>query len=74
VEKVIGLSPIVIIPKKNGKLKICIDFKKLNVAAKKDPYPLHVTNEVLNTIARYKAYSFLDGYSGYPSNLYNFKG
>ncbi len=28
-----------IIPKRNGKLKICIDFKKLNVATKKDPYP-----------------------------------
>ncbi len=24
------LSPIVIVPKKNGKLKICVDFKKLN--------------------------------------------
>jgi hypothetical protein len=57
------LSPIVIIPKKNGKHIICIDFKKLNVATKKDPYPLRLTNEVLNTLAGYEAYSFLDGYS-----------
>ncbi len=50
---------------KNGKLKIYIDFKKLNVATKKNPYPLPFTYEVLNTIARYEAYSFLDGYSKY---------
>jgi hypothetical protein len=56
------LSPIVVVPKKNGKLRICIDFKKLNSTTKKDPYPLPFTNEVLNTIARYEAYSFLDGY------------
>jgi hypothetical protein len=37
VEEATWLSPIVIIPKKNGKLGMCIDFKKLNVARKKDP-------------------------------------
>jgi len=55
----------VVIPKKNGKLRICLDFRKLNVATKKDPYPLPFTNEMLNIIARYEAYSFLDGYSRY---------
>jgi putative transposase len=59
------LSPIVIVPKKNGKFRVCIDFKKLNVATKKDPYPLPFRNEVLNIVTRYKAYSFLDGYSRY---------
>jgi len=37
------LSPIVLVPKKNGKLKIYIDFRKLNEATKKDPYPLPFT-------------------------------
>ncbi len=46
-------------------MRICIDFKKLNVATKKDPYPLPFRNEVLNIVTRYKAYSFLDGYSRY---------
>jgi len=58
------LSPIVIVPKKNGKLKICIDFRKL-IAPTKDPYPLSFTNEVINIITRYEAYSFLDGYLGH---------
>jgi hypothetical protein len=57
------LSPIIVVTKKNGKLKIYIDFKKINVATKKDPYPLPFTNEVLNTIVGFEAYSFLDGYS-----------
>jgi hypothetical protein len=34
---------------KNGKLKICVDFRKLNVT-KKYPYPLPFTNEVINII------------------------
>jgi len=59
------LSPIVVVPKKNGKSKICIDFRILNAATKKYPYPLPFTGEVLNIIVRYEAYSFLDGYSGY---------
>ncbi len=65
IEEVTWLSPIVVIPKKNGKLKICIEFRKLNTTTKKDPYPLFFINEVLNTVAGYEAYSFLDGYSRY---------
>jgi hypothetical protein len=64
VEEATWLSPIVIVPKKNGKLKIYINFQKVNVATKKDPYPLPFTNEMLNTIAKYESF-FLDGYLGY---------
>jgi hypothetical protein len=39
--------------------------KKLNAATKKNPYPLPFIDEVLNIVARYEAYSFLDGYSRY---------
>jgi hypothetical protein len=59
------LSPIVVVPKKNGKLKICIYLKKLNAAKKKDPYPFPFTNKMLNIEVRYEAYSLLDGYSRY---------
>ncbi len=55
----------IVIPKKNGKLRICIDFRKLNTTTKKDPHPLPFINEMLNTITWYEAYSFLDGYLGY---------
>ncbi len=59
VKEATWLSPIVIVPKKNDKLRICIDFRKPNAATKKNPYPLLFTNEVLNIVARYEAYSFL---------------
>jgi len=65
IEEATWLSPIVIIPKKKGKLKICINFKKLNATTKKDPYPLPFTDGMLNTITWYETYSFLNGYSRY---------
>jgi hypothetical protein len=63
-EEVAWLSPIVAILKKNGKLRICVDFKKLN-ATTKDTFSLPFTYEVLNTMAWCEAYSFLDGYFRY---------
>jgi hypothetical protein len=37
VKKPTWLSPIIVVPKKNGKLRIYIDFKKLNATTKKNP-------------------------------------
>ncbi len=65
VEEVTWLSLVIIVPKKNGKLKIYIDFRKLNATAKKDPHLLPFTDEVLNTVAMCETYFFLDGYLGY---------
>jgi hypothetical protein len=39
-----------------------VDFIKLNVATKKDPYPLPFIDEVINTIVRHEVYTFLDGF------------
>jgi hypothetical protein len=50
IEEATWLSPIVVVPKKNGKLKICVDFRKLNKATKKDLYPLPFFDEVFNHI------------------------
>jgi hypothetical protein len=40
IEKATWLSPTMVIPKKNGKLRIFVDFSKFNKATKKDPYLL----------------------------------
>jgi hypothetical protein len=48
----------VVVPKKNGKLKICVDFRKLDKTTQKDPYPLPLFDEVLNIITWYEVYSF----------------
>ncbi len=73
IEEATWLSHIVVIPKKNGKQKIYIDFKKLNAATKKDPYVLPFTNEMLNTIVGYEAHFFLRWIFRVPSNLYSSK-
>jgi hypothetical protein len=63
IEEVAWLSPIVVMPKKNGKLKICVDFRKLNTETNILILILyHFSNEVLNTVIRYEVYSFFDGY------------
>jgi hypothetical protein len=50
VEEATWLSPIVIVLKKNGKLRIYVDFMKLNKATKKNPYFLPFFDEILNII------------------------
>jgi hypothetical protein len=42
-----------------------MDFRQLNVATKKDPYPLPFTKEVLDEVVGHEVYLFLDGFSGY---------
>ena len=39
VDQATWLSPIVIVPKNIGKLRICVDFRRLNAATKKGPLP-----------------------------------
>jgi hypothetical protein len=69
VEEATWLSPIVVILKKNGKLKIYVDLRKLNFTTKKDPFPLPFRDEVFNTMVGCEAYSFMDGYFGYHQIL-----
>lgn len=42
-----------------------MDFKHINVATKKDPYPLPFVDEILDAVARHKQYSVCDGFLGY---------
>jgi hypothetical protein len=57
----------------NGKLKICIDFKKLNATTKKDPYPLPFIDEVLNIVAWYETFKKKRIFR-ISSNLYSYRG
>jgi hypothetical protein len=59
------LSSIVVVPKKNGKLRVYVDYRILNAATITDAFPLPFTDGVLDTVARHEMYSFLDGFSGY---------
>ncbi|CAN6586193.1 unnamed protein product [Malus baccata var. baccata] len=45
--------------------RVCIDYRKLNAATRKDHFPLPFIDQMLERLAGYDFYCFLDGYSGY---------
>ena len=65
VETTEWVSPVVVTPKKDGRWRVCVDFKPLNVATKKDPYPLPFIDQILDSVAGHERYSICDGFSGY---------
>jgi hypothetical protein len=53
------------VPKKNGKMRMCIDFTELNKARRKDPYPLPRMDIVIDQPTSCEMLSLLDCFSGY---------
>ena len=51
--------------KKNGKLRVCIDFRDLDKATPMDGYPMLIANMLVDAIAGHKVISFMDGNAGY---------
>ena len=47
------------------KIRVCIDYRKLNFAICKDHLSLSFINQMLERQARHEYYCYLDGYSGY---------
>ena len=45
--------------------RVCIDYRKLNTATRKDHYPLPFINQMLDRLAGHPHFCFLDGYSSY---------
>jgi len=45
--------------------RMCIDYRKLNKATKKDHFPLPFIDEMLEQLANHYFFCFLDGYSDY---------
>ena len=58
-------SPIVLVQKKDGTFRFCIDYRKVNDITHKDAYPLPRIDDTLNTLAGSKWFSTLDLVSGY---------
>nr|GEX70949.1 reverse transcriptase domain-containing protein [Tanacetum cinerariifolium] len=45
--------------------RVCIDYRKLNEATRKDHFPLPLMDQILERLARNEYYCFLDDFSGY---------
>lgn len=59
------LSPVVLVKKKDGALRFCVDYQKLNNVTKKDVYPLLRIDSSLDRLRRARYFSSLDLKSGY---------
>jgi hypothetical protein len=59
------LANVVPVKKKNGTIRVCIDFRDLNLATPKDEYPMPVAEMLVDSAAGFEYLSMLDGYSGY---------
>ena len=58
-------SPVVLVKKKDGSLRFCIDYHKVNAVTRKDAYPLPRVNDALDAFASCKWFTTLDLLSGY---------
>jgi hypothetical protein len=71
---------ITLVKNKNGDLiltrissgwRMCVDYRKLNLATRKDHFPLPFMDHMLERLAGKSFYCFLDGYSGYNHIVIN---
>jgi hypothetical protein len=59
------IANIVPVPKKDGKVRICVDYRDLNRAIPKDNFPLPHIDTLVDNTATNVVFSFMDGFSGY---------
>ena len=59
------VANVVPVLKKNGKVRVCVDFRDLNCATPKDNFPLPHINVLVDNTAGNHLFSFMDGFLGY---------
>uniref|UniRef100_A0A2N9FC45 Uncharacterized protein n=1 Tax=Fagus sylvatica TaxID=28930 RepID=A0A2N9FC45_FAGSY len=59
------VANIVPVPKKDGKVRMCVDYRDLNRASPKDNFPLPHIDTLVDNTATNVVFSFMDGFSGY---------
>ena len=63
------LANVVIVPKKGGKWRVCVDYTDLNDACPKDSFPVPRIDQIVDASAGHDMLSFLDAFSGYHQIL-----
>ena len=59
------LANVVVVQKKNGKWRVCVDFTDLNKACPKDPFPLPHIDSMVDATAGHEMLTFMDASSGF---------
>ena len=59
------LANTMVVKKKNGKWRVCVDFTYLNKACPKYPFPLPRIDQLVDAIVGHPRMSFLDTFQGY---------
>ena len=59
------VANIVSVPKKDDKVRMCVDYRDLNRASPKDNFPLPHIDILVDNTAKNSRFSFMDGFSGY---------
>lgn len=59
------VANIVPVPKKDGKVRMCVDYRDLNRESPKDDIHLPHIDVLVDNIAQYSVFSFMDGFSDY---------
>ena len=59
------VANVVPVPKKNEKIRICIDYHDLNDTYPKDEFPLPITDVMIDNTCDFERMSFMDGFLGY---------
>ncbi|XP_050877512.1 uncharacterized protein LOC127081282 [Lathyrus oleraceus] len=59
------VANIVLVPKKDDKVRMCVDFYDLNRASSKDDFPPPHIDVLVDNTVQFSVFSFMDGFSGY---------
>ncbi|KAH9312293.1 hypothetical protein KI387_027328, partial [Taxus chinensis] len=65
VEETKWIRPMVISIKKDGRIRIYVDYSDPNAVCVINPFPTPFNEEILEGVVGCKVYSFTDGFSGY---------
>ncbi|RDY11064.1 hypothetical protein CR513_04322, partial [Mucuna pruriens] len=63
------VANIVPVPKKDGKVRMCVNYRDLNRAIPKENFPLPHIDVLVHNTAQHVFFSFMDGFSGYNQIL-----
>lgn len=59
------VSPMVVVPKSSGQVRICVDLKKLNASVERERYIIPTMDDIIHKLENSKVFSKLDAASGY---------